>query len=40
MKFLEYELKVGLGAIPDSKIQKKKKKRVQIEPKLEEGLNI
>ena len=41
MNFLEYELKVGLGAIPDSKIQKfKKKKRVQIEPKLEEGLNI
>ena len=42
MNFLEYELKAGLGAIPDSKIQKKfkKKKRVQIEPKLEEGLNI
>ena len=38
MNFLEYELKAGLGAIPNSKIQKKK--RVQIEPKLEEGLNI
>ena len=25
MNFLEYELKAGLGAIPDSKIQKKKK---------------
>ena len=38
MNFLEYELKASLGAIPNSKIQKKK--RVQIEPKLEEGLNI
>ena len=26
MNFLEYELKAGLGAIPDSKIQKKFKK--------------
>ena len=29
MNFLEYELKAGLGAIPDSKIQKKFKKNTK-----------